>query len=61
MKKKVCKRCKLFVEAAECPACRGNSFTTSWQGRINFLDKDKSMIARKLGVNADGEYAIKVR
>jgi len=61
MKKKVCKRCKVFVEGSECPFCKGNQFATSWQGRINFLQADKSMIAKKIDVKDNGEYAIKIR
>ncbi len=60
-KKKVCKKCKLFVEGQDCPACKGQQFSTSWQGRINILSAEKSEIAEKMGVQVKGEYAIKVR
>ncbi|HII16442.1 TPA: hypothetical protein HA361_00865 [Candidatus Woesearchaeota archaeon] len=36
-------------------------FTTSWQGRIAIIDLDKSTIAKKIGIDKRGEYAIKVR
>ena len=61
MKKKVCKKCKVFVEGGECPLCHGNQFTQSWQGRINILDTNKSMIAGKIGNKVKGEYALKAR
>lgn len=61
MKKKVCKGCKLFVEGNECPVCKGNQFSTNWQGRLTILDANKSLIANKIGINVKGEYAIKVR
>ncbi|MBS3102199.1 DNA-directed RNA polymerase subunit E'' [Candidatus Woesearchaeota archaeon] len=61
MKKKVCKKCKIFVEGSECPVCKGNQFSVSWQGRLHILDADKSLIAKKIGLAAKGEYAIKVR
>ncbi|KHO45208.1 MAG: DNA-directed RNA polymerase subunit E' [archaeon GW2011_AR3] len=61
MKKKVCKRCKLFVEGAECPVCKTSSFSTSWQGRLHILNTAESMIANKVGISEKGEYAIKVR
>jgi DNA-directed RNA polymerase subunit E" len=60
-KKKVCKKCKIFVEGAECPICKGNQFSTSFQGRLYVMDADKSEIAKKIGITAKGEYAIKVR
>jgi|TARA_B100001971_G_C18201828_1_gene545097 RNA polymerase subunit RPABC4/transcription elongation factor Spt4 len=61
MKKKVCKKCKMFVEGNVCPGCKGNQFSTNWQGRINILDANKSMIAKKIENTVKGEYAIKVR
>lgn len=34
---------------------------TSWKGRINVLNVEKSEIAQKIGIETKGEYAIKVR
>lgn len=61
MKKKVCKKCKIFVEGEVCPVCKRNQFSTNWQGRIYFLDPARSTIATKINVDVKGEYAIKVR
>jgi DNA-directed RNA polymerase subunit E" len=61
VKKKVCKKCKLFVEGPECPICKGNQFTQNWQGRILILDSAKSDIAQKINIKIKGEYAIKAR
>ncbi len=61
VKKKVCKKCKMFVDGNECPNCKGNQFSTNWQGRITITDPEKSAIAKKIGIKAKGEYAIKVR
>ncbi len=60
-KVKVCKKCKLFVEEDICPICKKDSFTTSFQGRIAFIDTKNSRIAKEMGVEQPGEYAIKVR
>lgn len=60
-KKKVCKKCKLFVEGGECPICKGNQFSSNWQGRIHIADPNKSDIAKKIGITVKGEYAIKVK
>jgi len=60
-KKKVCKKCRVFVDGSECPLCHGNQFTTNWQGRINILDSEKSEIAKKTGIKEKGEYVIKAR
>lgn len=61
MKKKVCRKCKIFVEGNECPLCHGNEFTESWQGRLYIIDANKSDIAEKIKIKTKGEYAIKVR
>lgn len=60
-KKKVCKRCKLFVEEESCPLCQGNNFSTNWQGRVFIKDVERSIIANKIGIKTKGEYVIKVK
>jgi len=60
-KKKACKKCKLFVEGNVCPICKGNIFSSNWQGRLFINDVGNSMIAEKLGIKVKGEYAIKVK
>jgi len=60
-KKKSCKKCKVFVDGDKCPICKGNQFSTLWQGRIYVLDSSKSNIAKKIEITVNGEYAIKVR
>lgn len=60
MKKKVCKRCKMFYDGHECPQCKVSAEATSWKGRLNILNVKKSEIAKKVGIEVEGEYAIKV-
>ncbi len=36
-------------------------FTSSWNGRLFIIDPAKSEIAKKIGINKKGEYAIKAR
>ena len=59
--KKVCKKCRLFVDGSVCPICHESSFTETWKGRLNILDAEKSEIAQKVSIHVKGEYAIKVR
>jgi len=61
MKRKACKKCKIFVKKDECPICKGRSFTDNWQGRLIILDPAKSDIAKKIDITVKGEYAIKIR
>lgn len=60
MKKKACKKCKIFVEGDECSVCKSSQFVQNWKGRIFIADAERSDIAKKIGIKAKGEYAIKV-
>ncbi|MEK6904331.1 MAG: transcription elongation factor subunit Spt4 [Nanoarchaeota archaeon] len=60
MAKKVCRKCRIFVEGSECPLCKGRDFSDNWKGRVYIIDVDKSEIAKKINIKAKGEYAIKV-
>ncbi len=51
----------MFVEADECPTCQTSSFTQTWQGRLIITDPENSLIAKNVGIQKKGEYAIKVR
>ncbi|MEK6963040.1 MAG: transcription elongation factor subunit Spt4 [Nanoarchaeota archaeon] len=61
MKKKACKQCRIFTEEAVCPICKKEQFTTTWQGRLYIVNAEKSQIAKAIGLEHKGEYAIKVR
>ncbi len=61
VKKNVCKQCKMFHDEDSCPGCKSSQRATSWKGRINILDVDRSEIGKKIGISVKGEYAIKVR
>ena len=60
MKTKVCRKCRLFVEGSQCPICKGSNFSNSWKGKLVVIDPVNSEIAKKIGMDAKGEYAIKV-
>jgi len=61
MKRKLCKRCKLFYTEELCPRCHSADVASSCQGRINIVDASKSEIAKKGAYHENGEYAIKCR
>jgi len=61
MVKKVCRKCKIFVEKDVCPICGGKDFVNSWKGRIAILNLEKSEIAKRIGIKREGEYAIKTK
>ena len=43
-----------------CPRCGGET-TKDWQGMVAIADFEKSDIAKKMGITANGTYALKVR
>ena len=59
--KKVCKKCKIFVDGPTCPVCKGNQFSDNWKGRIFVANPEKSIVAEKVNIKVKGEYAIKVK
>ena len=61
MTKKVCKKCKIFVEGASCPECKGNQFTESWKGKVYIFKPEESEIAKNIKIIKKGLYAIKTR
>jgi len=61
MKRKVCKKCKLFVKESACPICQSSDLSETWQGRLYITDPEKSQVAKKAEIKQKGEYAIKVR
>ena len=59
--KKACKKCSRITDLETCPTCKSNQFSQSWQGRIIINNPEHSRIAKELGVDVPGEYALKVR
>lgn len=62
VKREVCKKTKKFVDDPNFKDYKPPAGTTSnWQGRIYVVDPEKSEIAKIMGLEERGEYAIKVR
>ena len=60
-KKVACKKCKfIFDKAGECPKCHSGQSIPNWKGRLYIVHPDKSAIAKKIGNDQEGEFAIKV-
>jgi DNA-directed RNA polymerase subunit E" len=57
---KACKKCSFVTEEGACPKC-GSDTSREWQGYLIILDHTKSEIARKMGINSNGKFALKVR
>ena len=58
--KKACRTCRrILAKGSVCPACKGTDITSSFQGIVVIFDVE-SEIAKKLGITAQGKYAVKV-
>ena len=51
---------KAVADENVCPACH-NPTSKTWQGYLLINDPKKSRIARKMNINSNGRYALKVR
>jgi len=59
--KKVCRNCRVFVSGDACPICGGKDFSSTWAGIAIIIDPTSSEVAKKMGVDLPGKYALKVR
>jgi DNA-directed RNA polymerase subunit E" len=57
---KACKSCYHITELDTCPLCSGE-LSKEWQGYLVILDHESSLIAQKMGIKANGRFALKVR
>lgn len=59
--KKVCRTCRIFVEGDKCPLCGSTDLTTTHSGAAEIIDPENSIIAKAMGVETGGKYALRVR
>lgn len=57
---RACKQCNLVTEEDICHAC-GSPTSKEWQGYVIILDHTKSEIAKRMGINVNGKFALRVR
>jgi len=57
---KACKKCRYLTTEKICPICGGET-SREWQGYLIIVDYTKSEIAKKMGIEHNGKYALKVR
>ncbi|MBU0591997.1 DNA-directed RNA polymerase subunit E'' [Candidatus Micrarchaeota archaeon] len=59
---RACKQCNYIVVTKDklCPKCQGE-LTDKYSGTIIILEPEKSEIAKVVGVNVVGSYAIRVK
>lgn len=57
---RACKNCSLITEESTCTRCN-EATSKEWQGYVVIVDHARSEIARTLGINQNGKYALRVR
>lgn len=55
-----CKECSFISEEDTCPRCGGET-SKDWQGYVVIVEHEKSEIAKQMGIEANGRYALRVR
>ena len=59
---KACRDCHLISEDTDkCPACHGANLSKDWLGFVVVTDVPHSVIAKKMQIDQQGKYALKVR
>jgi DNA-directed RNA polymerase subunit E" len=60
-KEKACRDCRYLIEEGEkCPNCGSSAFTTFWRGYVVILNSEESEIAKKMGIERTGKYALRL-
>jgi DNA-directed RNA polymerase subunit E" len=61
MSEQVCRECHRILTGQTCPVCGSSNLSSDWSGLVIIIDPQKSVIAKKLGVEMADKYALKVR
>ena len=59
-KERACKECHQITGAEICPICHLPT-SYDWSGYLVIIDVKHSLIAKSMGINLPGRYALKVR
>jgi DNA-directed RNA polymerase subunit E" len=58
---KACKNCKFISNGPVCPNCKSTNLSDDWSGLVVIMDAENSEVAKRMGINAPGRYALRVR
>ena len=61
MSLRACRNCRSITERSTCPVCRSTDLSEDFSGLIIILDPKNSQLAKKLKIDKEGRYALKVR
>lgn len=58
---KACRNCRRLVVGDACAACGSTDLTRSWEGYIMVENPEGSEVAKAIGANTSGKYALKLK
>ena len=61
MTDKAYKNCKFISNGPVCPNCKSTNLSDDWSGLVVIIDAENSEVAKRMGINAPGRYALRVR
>ncbi len=61
MTEKACKNCRFISNGPVCPNCKQSNLSDDWSGLVVIVDPSSSEVAKRMGINASGRYALRVR
>jgi DNA-directed RNA polymerase subunit E" len=61
MSPRACRTCKIITDENVCPICRSTDLSDDYSGLLVVLDPENSQLAKKLDVEKEGRYALRIR
>jgi transcription elongation factor SPT4 len=60
MRELACRKCKTLTSEKSCPNCGSTELSNEWAGLIVIINPGRSQVAKTLGIEKPGRYALKV-
>ena len=60
MEERACRKCRALTIHSACPIDGSKNLSDEWSGLIVILDPERSDVARSMGFNTAGRFALKV-
>jgi len=61
MSPRACRTCKIITDENVCPICRSTDLSDDYSGLLVVIDPENSQLAKKLEIEKEGRYALRIR
>lgn len=58
---RVCRTCKIITDESACPICKGLDLSDDYSGLLIILNPKDSQIAKRMEIEKEGRYALRIR